>query len=90
VLRLVQHTGVTRFSLVKAAVLGRGLVRAPLRLARRPGPHGHNIVLMNLTTGFSARAQESRPYGSGEPDRDGVGYGDRIPPLGLVPARPSA
>src|SRR5206468_11169555 len=35
----------------QAAVLGRGLVRAPLRLARRPGPHGHNIVLMNLTTG---------------------------------------
>ena len=55
-----------------------------------PSPHVHNIVLMNLTTGFSARAQESRPYGSGEPDRVGVGYGDRIPPLGLVPARPSA
>jgi hypothetical protein len=47
----------------QAAVLGRGLVRAPLRLARRPGPHGHNIVLMNLTTGFSARAQESRRTG---------------------------
>ena len=50
---------------VNCAVLR--LVQAPLRLARRPGPHGRNIVLMNLTTGFSARAQESRRTGPVSP-----------------------
>ena len=37
-LELARHTGVTRLSPGQAAALGRGLVRAPLRLAARPGP----------------------------------------------------
>ena len=63
-LGLVQHTGATRFSPVKPqrwVVASSGHHCGP---RGDPGPHGHNIVLTNLTTGFSARAQEPRPYGS--------------------------
>ena len=75
----VQHTGVTRFSPVKPQ---RWVVASS---GHHCGPHGvqcphvHNIVITNLTTGFSAPAQEPRPYGSGERDRAGVGYRDRMP-----------
>ncbi len=77
---LVQHTGATRFSPVKPqrqVVASSGHHYGP---RGDPGPPVHNIVLTNLTTGFSARAQGTTPIRVRWINRAGVGYRDRMPP----------
>lgn len=83
VLRLVQHTGVTasRWSSRSAGPRPRSSTIAARETTRAARPQHRsyepNDRVLRPRAGIT-------PYGSGEPDRDGVGYGDRIPPFGLV------